>query len=78
MTMAALLTQRPIAPQMVAAGGDSVLVVKAHQPQLREDLATVFALPPIAGERRTVAETVEWSQGRIEHRWRHTSDVLVG
>ena len=54
-TMDALLTQRQIAQQIVAAGGDYVMVVKANQPQLREDIATVFALPPIAAETRTVA-----------------------
>ena len=26
------------------------MVVKDNQPQLREDIATVFALPPIVGE----------------------------
>jgi predicted transposase YbfD/YdcC len=77
-TMDALLTQRPIAQQIVEAGGDYVMVVKDNQPQLREDIATVFALPPIAGERRTVAETVDCGHGRIEHRRLHTSDVLVG
>jgi hypothetical protein len=77
-TRDALLTQRPIAHQIVAAGGDYVMVVKDHQPQLREDIATVFALPPIAGETRTVAETVDCGHGRIEQRRLHISDVLVG
>jgi predicted transposase YbfD/YdcC len=77
-TMDALLTQRLIAQQSVAAGGEYVMVVKDNQPQLREDIATVFALPPIVGERRTVAETVDCSHGRIEQRRLHTSDVLVG
>jgi hypothetical protein len=58
-TMDALLTQRPIAQQIGEAGGDYVMVVKANQPQLREDIATVFVLPPIVGETRTVAETVD-------------------
>ena len=31
--MDALLTQRPIAQQIVAAEGDYVMVVKANQPQ---------------------------------------------
>jgi hypothetical protein len=52
------------------------MVVTDHQPQLREDLATLLALPPIAGERRTVAETVDCGHGRIEHHRRHTRDVL--
>jgi predicted transposase YbfD/YdcC len=77
-TMDALLTQRPIAQQIVAAGGDYVMVVKDNQPQLREDIATVFVLPPIVGERRTEAETVDGGHGRIEQRRLHTSDVLVG
>jgi len=77
-TMDALLTQRAIAQQIVDAGGDYVRVVKDNQPQLREDIATVFAYPPIAGETRTVAETVDGGHGRIEQRRMQTSDVLVG
>jgi predicted transposase YbfD/YdcC len=77
-TMDALLTQRQIAEQIVEAGGDSVMVVKANQPQLREDITTVFALPPIVGETRMVAETVDGGHGRIEQRRLQTSDVLVG
>jgi hypothetical protein len=53
--MDALLTQRPIAQQIVDAGGDYVMVVKENQPQLLEDSATVFGLAPMAGERRTAA-----------------------
>jgi hypothetical protein len=77
-TMDALLTQRPMAQQIVDAGGDYVLVVKENQPHLREDIATVFALPPIRGEIRTVAETVAGGHGRLAHRRLDTSDVLVG
>jgi len=47
-------------------------------PQVREDMATVFTLPPIAGETRTIAETVDSGHGRVEQRRLHTSDVLVG
>jgi predicted transposase YbfD/YdcC len=67
-TMDALLTQRSIAQQIVEARGDYVMMIKDHQPQLREDIATVFALPPIVGETRTVAETVDYGHGRIEQR----------
>jgi predicted transposase YbfD/YdcC len=77
-TMDALLTQRQMAQQIVAAGGDYVMLVKDNQPQLREDIETVFALPPITGETRTVAQTVDGGHGRIEQRWLETSDVLVG
>ena len=77
-TMDALLTQRQIAQQIVGAGGDYVMVVKANQPQLLEDIATVFALAPTAGERRTVAATLDLGHGRIELRGLRTSDVLMG
>jgi predicted transposase YbfD/YdcC len=77
-TMDALLTQRQIAQQIVDAGGDYVMVVKENQPQLLEDIATMFALAPIAGEPRTVAETLALGCGRIEQRWLQTSNVLLG
>jgi len=38
----------------------------------------VFALAPITGERRTVAETLDLGHGRIEQRRLQTSDVLWG
>jgi predicted transposase YbfD/YdcC len=77
-TVDALLTQRQLAQQLVAVGGDYAMLVKENQPQLREDIETVFALPPIPGELRTVAETVEDGHRRIEQRRLETSDVLVG
>jgi predicted transposase YbfD/YdcC len=77
-TMDALLTQRQIAQQIVDAGGDYVMVVKENQPQLLEDIETVFALAPIAGERRTTAATLDLGHGRIEQRGLQTSNVLLG
>jgi predicted transposase YbfD/YdcC len=77
-TMDALLTQRHIAQQIVDAGGDYVLVVKKNQPQLRADMATVFAALPITGETRSVATTADYGHGRIEQRRLQASDVLVG
>jgi predicted transposase YbfD/YdcC len=77
-TMDALLTQRQIAQQIVEAGGNYVMVVKENQPQLLEDIQTVFALAPMAGERRTTTATVDLGHGRIEQRWLQTSDVLAG
>jgi hypothetical protein len=74
----ALLTQRPLAQQLVAAGGAYGMVGTANQPQLREDMETVFALPPIATETRTVAQTVDGGHGRIAQRRLETSDVQVG
>jgi predicted transposase YbfD/YdcC len=77
-TMDALLTQRQIAQQIVDAQGDYVMVVKENQPQLLDDIQTVFALPPMPGERRTAAETLDLGHGRIEQRWLQTSNVLMG
>lgn len=77
-TMDALLTQRQIAQQIVDAGGDYVMVVKETQPQLLADIATVFALTPVAGEQRTAAATLDLGHGRIEQRGLQTSDVLAG
>jgi predicted transposase YbfD/YdcC len=77
-TMDAVLTQRQIAQHIVAAKGDYVMVVKENQPQLLDDIQTVFALPPIAGERRTAAVTLDLGHGRIEQRRLQTSNVLMG
>ena len=77
-TMDALLTQRQIAQHIVGAQGAYVMVVKENQPQLLDDIETVFALPPMPGERRTAAETLDLGHGRIAQRWRRTSDVLMG
>lgn len=77
-TMDALLTQRQIAQHIVDVGGDYVMVVKANQPQLLEDIQTVFALAPIVGECRTVAATLDLGHGRIEQRGLQTSPVLAG
>jgi len=77
-TMDALLTQRHLAQHIVAARGDYVMVVKENQPQLLDDIQTVFALAPMAGERRTAAATVDLGHGRIEQRWLQTSNVLAG
>jgi len=77
-TMDALLTQRQIAQHIVAARGDYVMMVKENQPQLLDDMQTVFALPPMAGEQRTAAETLDLGHGRIEQRWLQTSNVLRG
>jgi hypothetical protein len=74
----ALRTQRARAQQLVAAGGASVMVAKANPPQLQEDIATVFALPPIVGETRMGAETGDSGHGRIEQRRLHTRDGRVG
>lgn len=48
-TMDALLTQRALAQQIVAGGGDYVMLAKGNQPTLKQDIATVFTAPPSLG-----------------------------
>ena len=76
-TMDALLTQRHVAQTIVHAGGDYVMTVKEHQPQLRADIALIFTLPPV-GDRQETARTVDIGHGRIEQRNITTSEALVG
>ena len=76
-TMDALLTQRHVAHTIVEKGGDSVMIVKEHQPQLRAAIALVLTLPPV-GDRQETARTVDSGHGRIEQRNITTSEALVG
>ncbi len=76
-TMDALLTQRQVAQTMVEAGGDSVMLVKENQPQLKADSELVFTLPPV-GDRPESPRTVDVGHGRIETRHLTTSEALVG
>jgi len=62
---------------LVEKGGDYVMIVKEHQPQLRADIALVFTLPPV-GDRQATAQTVDLGHGRIEQRNITTSEPLVG
>jgi DDE_Tnp_1-associated/Transposase DDE domain len=45
-TMDALLTQREVARAILDGGGDYLMLAKGNQPQLEQDLATVFTAPP--------------------------------
>ncbi len=76
-TLDALLPQRHVAQTMVDKGGDEVRIVQDHQPQLRADIALVFALPPTS-DRQETARTVDIGHGRIEQRNITTSEALVG
>jgi len=76
-TMEALLTPRQGAQTMVNPGGDSVMIVKEHQPQLKADIAWVFTLPP-AGDHPESVRTVDVGHGRIATRHLTTSEALVG
>jgi hypothetical protein len=68
-TMDALLTQRAVAATIVAGGGDYVMTVKGHQPQLHADIQTVFVTPPSSsrpparGPRRRTRAMAGWNGG---------------
>jgi hypothetical protein len=75
--MDALLTQRQVAQTIVDKGGDYVMIGKAHQPKLKEEIELVFTLPP-AGDRQESVRTVDVGHGRIEMRNLTTSEALMG
>jgi len=79
-TMDALLTQRSLSEQIVSQRGDYLMVVKANQHQLHEDLATLFAAPPWPPgvEDRQSHGSVEYGHGRLERRTVVTSAALAG
>ena len=79
----ALLAQRALSQLIVEAGGDYVWTVKDNQPQLRHDIAQLFApetcLPgtsPVITEVRT-AQTVEKNRGRVETRRLRACSLLT-
>ena len=75
-TRDALLTQRQMAQRMMAVG--RLCEAGQRPPQLLEDMQTVCALAPFAGEQQLVAATLDLGHGRIEP-WRlQTRTVLVG
>ena len=80
----ALLAQRDLSRQIVEAHGDYVWTLKENQPQMCEDLATLFAgektvpgFSPATKDFRT-AQTIEKGHGRIERRTLTASIELKG
>lgn len=80
----ALLAQRELSIQIVEGGGDYVWTVKDNQPQLRQDIETLFepekcvkGFSPATQDFRT-AETVEKGHGRLERRTLTASSELKG
>lgn len=69
-TSDALHTQRSFAQHLHAAGGYYLMIAKANQPQLRDDLALFFDLPAILAdhEQWDRVETVSKGHGRLEVR----------
>jgi predicted transposase YbfD/YdcC len=60
-TIDALGCQKEIAATIVAGGGDSMLAVKDHQPNLHQDIQDGFTAAP-----ETDVAGLEWSAGRTE------------
>jgi len=68
LTVDALLTQREIASQIVAAGADYVMLAKGNQPTLQAQVEAVFAPERREGQDRESHETFERGHGRVETR----------
>jgi len=75
-TMDALLTQRRVAEDILAGGGDYVMIVKENQQKLLDDVKTVFHGPCSHLLKTSSAETVDAGHGRIEERHLTISDEL--
>lgn len=72
----ALLTQRQLCLQIVAAEGDYVFKVKANQPQLYDDIRRLFTDVPPKPDFETF-ETVESTHGRLDKRILTVSSLLL-
>jgi predicted transposase YbfD/YdcC len=73
-TIDAMGTQKEIATQIVAGGGDYILAVKDNQPHLHQDVQACFAkalATDFAGLESSVVQTVEINRGREELRECH-------
>ncbi len=81
----ALLAQRELSIQIVEAGGDYVWTVKDNQPQLLQDIQTLFAPEPVvkgfspaSHDDFRIAQTVDKGHGRLEQRTLTASSALQG
>jgi hypothetical protein len=72
----ALYCPKALGQQIRAAGGDSLVAVKGHQPRLLDDIARLFTDPP-PGERFLTAQTVDKPGGRLETRHLRASATLA-
>ena len=79
----AMLAQRQLSVQIVEAGGECVWTVKDNQPQLLDDLATLFegapsdpSVGPATGPAIREATTIGKGHGRLEHRTLRASPGL--
>lgn len=72
----ALFTQHHFCQQVIAAGGDYLLVVKLNQPTLYEDVSLFFQDPPADCLDWRTASTCNKGHGRLENRWLWASTEL--
>jgi predicted transposase YbfD/YdcC len=72
----AMLAQRSLSKQVLAAGGDYFWVVKDNQPTLKADIALLFAQSPF-GEGFDQVEDRSRHGGRKEMRWLWASAALT-
>jgi predicted transposase YbfD/YdcC len=75
----ALMTQRGLARQICAQGGDYLMVVKDNQPTLHQDIETFFSqfpFPPREDDRQSYTESNK-GHGRLETRTVTCSALLV-
>ena len=77
-TTDALHTQREIAQAIIDGQGDYLQVVKDNQPQLLEDIRTLFEQPHMVAETIQTVHTTNLHGDRIEERHLSTSTALVG
>lgn len=80
MTMDALLTQRALADQICAQGGQYVMVVKENQPALYAAIDRLFTEPPlpVATDHPETVTTIDKGHGRLETRTLTRSAALAG
>jgi predicted transposase YbfD/YdcC len=78
LTMDALHTSRRVARTIAKGGGFSVMLAKKNQPQLREDIATLFTEPEMVQDTFTRAATTQTGHGRGERRRLTARAALVG
>lgn len=77
-TMDALLTQRALASQILAQGGQYLMVVKANQPELLAAITACFADPPLPepGDATASVSTCDTGHGRVDLRTLERSAAL--
>jgi predicted transposase YbfD/YdcC len=72
----ALYTQPAWCQQILAQGGDYLLIAKRNQPTLQEDIALLFSQQPVPWLPEQAARSVNKGHGRIEVRYLRTSSEL--